>query len=143
MATRHGELGFHCEDILSKRSREGGCDRQQWRVQPGGPNTRRCHPYTAPENTGIVTCIKTGQKLFRCQVCQRAFARKLFLVNHERIHTGERPFKCSLCEKSYAWKFSLLCHEKVHKGERLYTCDICGKAFVLQSGLSQHRKSHW
>ena len=50
----------------------------------------------------------TGEKLFICTGCGKAFCRGDELKVHTRTHTGEKPFTCKVCGKA----FSVSCTHK-------------------------------
>ncbi|CAO1423558.1 unnamed protein product [Diamesa serratosioi] len=69
-------------------------------------------------------------KNFKCNVCDKRFAKGFLLAQHSHIHTGIKMFKCDLCEKSFAKRDSLRIHTK--KNHKLitetpygYSCEDC------------------
>ncbi|KDE04793.1 hypothetical protein MVLG_04757 [Microbotryum lychnidis-dioicae p1A1 Lamole] len=85
-------------------------------------------------------------KLFECDDCGKAFARKSDLLRHSHIHSNIRPFVCSFpgCEKDFIQRSALTVHFRVHTGERPHVCThlACGKAFSDSSSLARHRRTH-
>ncbi|CAO1400530.1 unnamed protein product, partial [Diamesa hyperborea] len=79
-----------------------------------------------------------------CNVCQKVFKRKEFLMQHLKSHIGLRPFKCETtgCNKSFSRKEHLLRHENSHTGSKSFSCTICEKKFSRKDNLNKHRRIH-
>ncbi|VTJ83063.1 Hypothetical predicted protein [Marmota monax] len=86
--------------------------------------------------------IHTGDKLYECFDCGKAFCQSSKLIRHQRIHTGERPYACKECGKAFSLSSDLVRHQRIHSGEKPYECCECGKAFRGSSELIRHRRIH-
>lgn len=75
-----------------------------------------------------------------CQCGQKFFTR-FALNNHMPTHTGERNFKCKVCEKCYPRLKTLKDHMRIHTNDRRYRCHVCGQAFIQNCSLKGHMKS--
>ncbi|XP_078242934.1 uncharacterized protein LOC110070210 [Pogona vitticeps] len=86
--------------------------------------------------------IHSGEKNYKCLVCEKSFTRNGSLLIHERYHRGEKPYKCTDCSESFCDKSSLIRHQRIHTGEKLYKCFVCGKSFNQRTNLFTHQRIH-
>jgi len=96
-------------------------------------------------NSAISRHIKThsGEKSYTCISCNMAFAQKRYLENHRRRqHNAEKSYKCNMCHKAFSRKHCLETHIRIHNEERTYRCNICQKVFEQSDHLDYHTKTH-
>ena len=86
----------------------------------------------------------TGEKPFKCNVCDYSAAQQSALVKHQtqRTHTGEKPFKCNVFDYSAATHCALLKHQRIHTGEKSFKCNACDYSATEQSHLLKHQIKH-
>lgn len=63
--------------------------------------------------------------------------------NHKLTHSGEKQYKCSICNKAFHQIYNLTFHMHTHNDKKPFTCATCGKGFCRNFDLKKHiRKLH-
>ncbi|KAK6980263.1 zinc finger protein 664 [Biomphalaria glabrata] len=86
--------------------------------------------------------IHSGEKPYKCPLCERAFTQSSTLKVHQLFHSGEKPFKCQLCQREFAQSTALKIHQSVHTGNKPFKCQVCEKEFSNCSNLKSHQRVH-
>ncbi|EMZ7035372.1 hypothetical protein ABE276_003450, partial [Salmonella enterica] len=81
----------------------------------------------------------TGERPYRCEMCEQTFTQRGDLNRHRLTHTGERPYSCELCGHTCTQRGNLNKHMRTHTGERPYSCEVCRQTFTQRSSLNSHR----
>lgn len=55
-------------------------------------------------------------RVLQCSICRLTFTTSRALKMHTRIHSGEKPYKCDQCNKAFARKDELHTHKYFHTG---------------------------
>ncbi|KPJ01052.1 Zinc finger protein 3 [Papilio xuthus] len=87
--------------------------------------------------------VHSGDRPCACDECGRNFRQWSDLKYHKAsIHSDQKNFKCEFCEKEFARRYSLNVHRRIHTGERNYKCDYCNKTFRASSYRLSHMRTH-
>ena len=85
---------------------------------------------------------KSTQRLFKCQICQKAFKFRSRLKLHMVVHTKLAEFVCEHCGSSFTSSGNLKQHMTVHSNEKRFQCSYCNKRFKQSSHLKVHQLTH-
>jgi hypothetical protein len=86
--------------------------------------------------------IFSGEKPFRCSLCDKSFNQKNNLTTHLRTHSDYHPSSCSTCKQNFSSFNELFNHMRQHVEEKPHICTVCNKVLNCQSDLAEHMKSH-
>ncbi|XP_031432405.2 LOW QUALITY PROTEIN: zinc finger protein 574 [Clupea harengus] len=82
----------------------------------------------------------------RCPHCGRSFTRRSLLRAHVSSHTGQKLFRCALCTKAFSSPANLLRHSQTHAPahahSRPHRCHVCAKDFSHPATLKRHTLTH-
>ena len=82
----------------------------------------------------------SGQR-YICSQCPSTFSNRDAVGIHKRVVHGEKLVKCNYCERAYACESYLKAHiEKVHEKTKNTICPHCGESFDL--GQTETFKAH-
>ena len=70
--------------------------------------------------------------------------RQFKIKRHSLVQTGEKPFKCEICNKRLSLDFNLRTHIGIHTDDEpySYTYKECFKRFSQSNNLNTHEKTH-
>ena len=80
----------------------------------------------------------TGEKLHKCNICEKQSSQARTLKLHMLTHIGEKPYECNICGQHFTVAQSLKHHMLMHTWEKTYIWDTCGKLFTQPSSLHRH-----
>ncbi|CAH2108942.1 unnamed protein product [Euphydryas editha] len=78
-----------------------------------------------------------------CGACGKKFAYPFQVLRHQKTyHMGEKKFVCDICDKSFASRGNLSQHQVKHTTGRPFKCDYCDEAFKWKKHLRRHMMTH-
>ena len=87
---------------------------------------------------------RTDVPVIECDECGKQFltSTRHEYKRHILTHTGERPYRCKVCNKSFNDKSNLKHHIKIHEDDRPFSCTVCDKRFIHNRSLRKHMEGH-
>lgn len=70
---------------------------------------------STPPKQALCLSNTPGDAIHSCEYCGKKFRFQSNLIVHRRAHTGEKPYKCTVCDHACAQSSKLKRHMKIHK----------------------------
>ena len=84
-----------------------------------------------------------GVKPYKCELCDKRFARDQQRRVHQVVHTGDKSHLCCECGQSFGSASTLIDHKKrKHLFMRDHQCQKCSKGFFTRQELEAHMRVH-
>lgn len=76
-----------------------------------------------------------------CQICSKPFNSRSALKYHlSVVHMFYSNFKCDICDRTFPTRSYLLDHSRRHSEVASFTCPHCKKSYKHKSNLGVHMK---
>ncbi|KAK3798841.1 hypothetical protein RRG08_007198 [Elysia crispata] len=98
--------------------------------------------YLAAHELGRHMLAHNGQRPFTCEQCGKAFPDWNQLRKHLVVHTDKKPYKCLQCGQAFKHRNTLRTHERIHSGSKPFKCKMCDAAFAQRASLKYHEGTH-
>jgi uncharacterized Zn-finger protein len=88
--------------------------------------------------------VHTGDKKFKCDICEKSYTEKGTLTKHkQKVHEQRKNYVCPHCKKKFGWKESLDRHMKTQHSQtrEIFECSECKRQFWKKEGLESHYNS--
>ncbi|XP_031637893.1 zinc finger protein 317-like, partial [Contarinia nasturtii] len=83
----------------------------------------------------------TGEKPFKCGICEKKLFRKFDLRTHLATHAKQRPFRCAKCQRPFKEEVDKKAHE-IGCNYRRYQCYVCNVSVRFVTQLEGHMRTH-
>ena len=94
-------------------------------------------------NLKLIIELIQEKKHFSCQVCDKRFAKKYSLDQHQATHSETRSFKCSLCLDGRIFKTKDgLNNHMVLRYDPKIACSNCEYKTHTKSNFKRHEKTY-
>ncbi|KAI9564634.1 hypothetical protein GHT06_008375 [Daphnia sinensis] len=90
-------------------------------------------------NAMIPSGESSGQTVFSCAICTKAYEKKSELKTHISRHFGLHNFLCPICGQQFFHSSNLNRHLRAHSGTKPYKCIDCDKRFSQANSLRAHQ----
>jgi len=74
--------------------------------------------------------LEDGEKIYKCEFCNKKFSRSWNYQRHVLIHSGRKPHKCDVCSKAFVLAAHLKIHMRIHTGKTEFPLYIFSLFFI-------------